>query len=163
MKKAYLPLCLLLLLSGCKTGEVQYCAYDHNAWKDHINYREAEVTLKEGKICFSPMDAEDVSKEQVPVGLIRIFWGPKEAWLKTWDKEVFLSGDECVPYDGVVPLKNNTFYFVNLAGFVEQTKNPGIYAYVKVFCLPEGKDGEAVVHQFPLEKLPATCPAPEAK
>jgi hypothetical protein len=56
---------------------------DHNAWKDHINYREAEVTLKEGKICFSPMDAEDVRKEQVPVGLIRIFWGPKEAWLKT--------------------------------------------------------------------------------
>jgi hypothetical protein len=37
-----------------------------------------------------------------------------------------------VPCDGAVPLKNNTFYFVNLAGFVEQAEKPGIYAYVKV-------------------------------
>jgi hypothetical protein len=164
MKRALLLACMLLILSGCRAPDPKCFMGDHDYWKDYTYYYDdAKITVKEGKACFSPVNAGSIPKEQVPIGFIRVFWGPKEAWVAMWGDGIRLPGDECITYGGAFPLEKNTFYLLNLSALIEQGPKPGVHAYVVVFCLSDGKDGETVVHRFPLKKFPSTCPAPEVK
>jgi hypothetical protein len=164
MKRALLLACILSLLSGCKLFAPKSYLDSHYYWRDYYvyNYDDAEITLKNGKACFAPVNVWRLSKEEAPVSFVRVFWGSKEAWGAKWDEGISLSGDECIPYGGASPLEKDTFYLLSLSAFVEWPK-PGVHVYSAVFCLSEDKNGETVVQRFPLKEFPSTCPAPEVK
>jgi hypothetical protein len=157
MKKACFLMCLLPFLPGC------WMLYSHR-----MNYiqHEAEVTLKEGVPCFSPMSDDQVRKEQAEIYSIGI--GPQKraadglpimAWVETWYPHISLSGGECIPYGGDTPLERNTLYSLGFGVYVTGQEPTVSHEYSVTFCLLEGKDGETVIWQAQSDEYPTSCPA----
>ncbi|MDR0702380.1 MAG: hypothetical protein LBF61_08260 [Azoarcus sp.] len=152
MRKACLPICLLLL-SGC--------------WQRYYDH-EAMVTLKEGVPCFAPVSDDKARKEEAEIYSIMLARYPviiqegsfpfTGTWSEGWKPSILLSGDECILYGGDSPLEKNTFYGVSFSAGVPGRMAPEIHGYGKVFCLSEGKDGETIIHQFSDKDIPESCP-----
>jgi hypothetical protein len=120
---------------------------------------KAEITLKEGMLCFSPVSDEQVRKEDVGIFSIDVL-NAGEGWTKKWDKDIFLSGDECIPYEGDSPLEINTLYHLSFDVLVKGQGPLDEHRHKAVFCLSESKNGETVIWQTKSdESSPASCPA----
>jgi hypothetical protein len=133
--------------------------------RDPVSH-EAEITIKDGVPCLSPVSDAQVRKEQV--GIITASFGPIRksingvttiTWFKTWDTHIFLSGDECIPYGGDTPLEENTLYGFSLGVYVPSYKPLVPHEYGATFCLLEDKDGETVIWQAQSDEYPTSCPA----
>jgi hypothetical protein len=121
-------------------------------------YHEAKVTLREGVACFSPASDERVRKEDAGIFSI-IVLSAGEGWTKKWNKDIFLSGDECIPYGGDSPLERNTLYRLTFDVLVKGQSPLEEHRHEAIFCLSESKTDETVIWQAKNGESPASCPA----
>jgi hypothetical protein len=122
---------------------------------------EATVSIKNGVPCFSVADEEDIRRERVRIYSFHmrehgVAYPNGEVWLRSWDKDITLSADECIPYEGDLNLKNNTIYLIGFSVYVEGQRTVDSHSYAATFCMTEDQNGETIVHQFD-HRYSGTC------